>query len=408
MTNCNPKPNFGFMDSIGEPLETLLQRTSDLREGLKQLEEILLSNLVMLGEIPSPTFHEEERVRFLLDRFRECSLDKISSDEVGNALGILTGTEGRKNILVLAHLDTLYPETMDHSVRIDTRTIQGAGIADNSLGVAVLASLPTLLEKLNLRLKSNLIFMGASRSLGRGNLQGLRFFLENQKIPVHTGICIEGVELGRLSYSSHGMLRGEIHCQLPEGGDWQETGPGGAISLITDVILRVQQIPLPQRPRTSIILGSCHAGKSFNKVPESGSLRLEIRSEQGGMCTRLKEALEEIIEEVSSSTGADLRLEIIARSSKGGIGFSHPLTVAIRRIMESLDLTPVITPSVGELSALIKAKIPGVTLGITRRAPMGDDSQETVLIDPMVDGLTQLVLLLLAIDSGNLDDQDEE
>ena len=48
--------------------------------------------------------------------------------------------------------------------------------------------------------------MGSARSLGRGDLEGLRFFLDNFKKPITAGVCIEGVKLGRLSYSSIGIV----------------------------------------------------------------------------------------------------------------------------------------------------------------------------------------------------------
>ena len=73
-----------------------------------------------------------------------------------------------------------------------------------------MVSLPTLFEKLQIRLKSNLVFMAAVKSLGRGNLEGLKYFLANSSLPIHAGLCLEGVQLGRLNYSCLGMFRGEI------------------------------------------------------------------------------------------------------------------------------------------------------------------------------------------------------
>ena len=59
---------------------------------IMELNEIILANLIMLGEIPAPTFHEEARIEFLKDRFAECSLQSCSSDEAGNGLGKTSGS----------------------------------------------------------------------------------------------------------------------------------------------------------------------------------------------------------------------------------------------------------------------------------------------------------------------------
>jgi tripeptide aminopeptidase len=189
-------------DSLGE----ILKKLPGFHNELLELTEILLANLIMIGEIPAPTFEEEQRIEFLKNRFAESGLLSTSSDETGNALGILHGEKGDRNIMIVAHADTVFPATVDHTLSIQMDRVTGPAVGDNSLGCAVLATLPKIIEALKLPVYSNLIFMGSSRSLGRGNLEGLRFFLSNFKDPVVAGLCIEGVELGRLSYTSLGML----------------------------------------------------------------------------------------------------------------------------------------------------------------------------------------------------------
>ena len=75
-------------------------------ETMQSAREMILANAVMVGEIPAPTYKEEARTRFLCDRFNECGLQNISHDEMGNAMGLLNGTEGKRTILLLANLDT--------------------------------------------------------------------------------------------------------------------------------------------------------------------------------------------------------------------------------------------------------------------------------------------------------------
>jgi tripeptide aminopeptidase len=70
-----------------------------IKKSLKGMSEILLANLVMVGEIPAPTFREERRVQFILDRFKEAGLTECSTDEAGNGIGLLPGTEGEHSIL---------------------------------------------------------------------------------------------------------------------------------------------------------------------------------------------------------------------------------------------------------------------------------------------------------------------
>ncbi len=390
------------METSYETVGQITTALSAIREVCASLRETLLANLVMLGEIPAPTFQEKARVDFLLQRFSECGLNNTSFDECGNGVGLLPGRTRDRNILLYAHADTVFSARRDHTVSVHADKICGPGIADNSLGLAVLATLPTLLEKLNLRLDAGLVLMGGARSLGRGDLEGIRFFLNHNKIPVTAGICVEGAQLGRLSYASAGMLRGEITCRVPEEYDWIRRGTTGAVLILNEVINHILGISLPRKPQTSIVLGSVEAGAGFNIIPTEGKLCFEVRSESGDIVKRIAGELDDIIEDVTSQTGAEVVLDIVARREPAGLAIGHPLVKQTREIMSSLDLRPHITPSISELSALIAHGIPGVTLGMTE----GDrlhEQQESIQIDPIFTGLAQLVGVMLAIDGGFCD-----
>lgn len=338
-------------------------------------------------------------MEFVLNRFKEASITKNSVDEVGNGIGILEGKENSGNVLVVAHADTVFNTKVDHTIQIQPESVTGAGVADNSLGLAVLSTLPTFLEKLDIELNHNLILMGATRSLGRGDLEGLRFFLSNFEQPIKAGVGIEGVELGRLSHTSIGMKRGEITCRVPEEYDWSRFGDASAILTLNEVINHINEIRLPQRPRTSIVMGSIEGGSSFNTTALKAKLQFEIRSESSGMVQDIHRSMEEIVTEVASQSGDTIHLDIFAQREPGGVSFSHPLIRHTRRIMDQLDIAPRPGPSTSELSAFIDKDIPAITLGLTH----GDNIHETnesIEIKPIYTGIAQIIGTLLAIDGG--------
>lgn len=384
---------------MAQSFEDILSSLDGIEKKTKDLKEILLANLVMIGEIPAPTFEEDERIDFLLNRFKEAELTKNSVDEVGNGIGILEGEEGDNNILIVAHADTVFGPKVDHTIQVQPETVTGPGVADNSLGLAVLATIPLFLEKLDIKLNNNLILMGASRSLGRGNLEGLRFFLSNFGRPIQAGIGIEGVELGRLSHTSIGMKRGEITCSVPEEYDWSRFGDASAILTINEVINRINEIRLPQRPRTSIVMGSIEGGTSFNTTALNAKLQFEIRSESSEMVQDIHQHMQEIISEVSSRSGDYIALDIFAQREPGGISFSHPLIRHTRRIMDQLEIEPRPGPSTSELSTFIDRNIPAITLGLTHGDHIHEKS-ESIEIKPVYTGIAQVIGTLLAIDGG--------
>ncbi|MEX0648701.1 MAG: M20/M25/M40 family metallo-hydrolase [Balneolaceae bacterium] len=379
-------------------LDELTKKLPDVAEQLKSHREVILANLVMIGEIPAPTFEENSRLQFLLNRFNEAGLTDSSIDESGNGIGVLRGSEGKKSILINAHADTVFPSTTDHTMQVAGGKVTGAGVADNSLGLAVMASLPYILQDLDISLKSDLILLGGVKSLGRGDLQGIRFFLDNNEFKIGEAICIEGVELGRLSYSSIGMLRGEITCRVPDSYDWSRFGDASAILTLNEVINKINDIRLPKRPRTSIVMGSIvGGGSSFNTIARDATLGFEVRSESQEVVEDVGQTIDDIVMEVSSKTGDQVELDIFARRRPGGIPYGHPITQCAKTVMETLDIEPRLAPSTSELSALIDKDIPALTLGITR----GDrihKSNETVQIEPISKGIAQILGTIIAMD----------
>ncbi len=386
-------------ESVTKVLDALPQYEKKITE----LTEPIIANLVMISEIPSPTFGEQERMNFMVNRFTEGGLQNCSTDEMGNALGILPGETGERNIMVVAHLDDLFDESVDHTVTVQPDKVIGPGVGDNGMGLAAAASLPLILEHLDIHLKSNLVLMGSAQSLGRGNIEGLRFFLSHADIPIDAGICVEGVELGRLSYSSIGMMRCEIDIAIPEEYDWTRFGASGALIIMNKVMNKILALPIPRHPQTSILIGAARGGTSFNTISTHAKIQFEIRSESGEMVEELAQRIDNIAEEVSTITNADVVLNILAKRKPGGIAFSSPLVEQARNILKALKIKHRILPSTSELAAFIDKGIPAVTIGLTNGENM-DKLNETVKIKPIYRGITQLIGIILAIDNGCCDE----
>ncbi len=381
------------------PFELILGRLPSLREQVADQQHTLLAELAMVSEIPAPTFHEQQRAEFLQERFSQFGLADVVQDDLGNVAAVQPGTEGSGAILLVAHLDTLSPEGTEHHTEVQPDRVVGASVADDALGLAALVTLPHMLERLGITLRSDLLLLGTARSLGRGNLAGLRLFLENARLPIRTAVCVEGAPLGRLSHTSIGMIRGDVICRIPEQHDWTRFGVASAIVTVNDVINRILEIPLPRRPRSTVVLGEVRGGNAAHTVPTRATLRFEARSESGRIVGDLLHSIGRITQQVAAQSGEHVELELVARRHPGGIGPDHPLVDRSRRIMSRLGLSPRMTPSTSELAALIDRRVPSITIGITESAHTGDPN-ETVFIEPMATGVTQLLGILLAIDGG--------
>ena len=372
------------------------------REKLRRLREILFANVVMAGEIPSPTGGERRLTRFLSDRFTECGLANISLDHAGNIAGMLPGRVGERTLLVSAHIDKIWPETDDHTVSVGAGIMSGRGLADNSLGVAVLATLPLILEELEIDLASNLVLLGTTRSFGRGDLAGMRFFLGNVAHPIDAALCLEGIELGRLSYSSLGMARGEILVTAGSGEveNPNETGCGVA-AILAELVVALRHIHERESPTSRILVGSIEAGSGYSVPPRSGMVRFEIRSHEADHVARIGDEIARTVAAASGRDGLTASLEMIAHRSPGDLGTDHPLVRHARGTLALLGIESHVAPSVSELALLLDRGIPSLTLGLTkgenRHTPF-----EAISLEPIFDGLAQIVSVLQFMDEGKL------
>jgi len=375
-------------------LDPILNRVHSLAGELEQFREMLLANVVMISEIPAPTFGEAERIGFLQQRFVEAGLHSISIDELGNGVGILPGSGGRDPILVTAHADTPFAQALNHTCTLETDRIFGPGVADNSLGLAVLATLPTLLDGLNIRLKNDLLLLGTTSSLEQGNQRGLRFFLSHSSTPPKAAVSVEGVPIGRLHYRSMASLGGMISCHVN-----RRHSQTSAIEIINRIINRLFTIELDRETHTGLVLGEISGGASYKVPARNAQLTFQLRSDTDDVVAEIRNRINAILDDEAREPGVSCHLEAIARTRAGGLQSDHPLVSTTRAIMAELGIQPRKSIYSSIISGYVEHDIPAICLGMTE----GDNlnyPDEYVEIGPLLTGVAQLVGVLMAIDGG--------
>ena len=218
-------------------MEQYLDVLADFVDRIRNIREIIISNIVFIGQVPAPTFHERRRAECLVERLSDSGVDECVIDDYGNPIGVIRGRDAqRQSIFVVAHLDTFSESQEDQHYEVTDKTISGEGVSDNSASVGVLASLPELFKRLGVTFASDIVLVAPNQSLGRGNLRGIRQLLHTWPDPIRGAICLESVELGRLNYYSSGMIRGEIDCSIATEKPFGRHYTPNAILIINQVI----------------------------------------------------------------------------------------------------------------------------------------------------------------------------
>ena len=371
---------------------------------IDSLRETVITNIILVGQTPAPTFKERNRSRVFLDRLAEFEVDECTTDGYRNPIGVILGKDSSKPpIFVVAHLDTSFGRDVDHNFRIKPNAIVGPGVIDNSVGVGVLVSLPVIFRHLKLRFESNIVLAGVIQSIGKGNLRGIRHLVKTWPTPIRGAVCIEGAELGRLSYYSDGMIRCEVDCSVPKPEGWEHKFRPNAIVILNEVINQILKLRLPQRPRSRIVIGKISGGIKHGLIPISATLGFEIQGNSDKLVKAIFNDIKDILAGISHEYEVELNLKTISNLNAARLRYNHPLVKSTVAVMQELELKPISGSSESELSIFLSRKVPAVTLGITR----GENHYERgarVEIEPIFKGIAQIIGVIQAIDSGFCDE----
>lgn len=384
----------------------LAQFHADYAEALQKFRELVLSNLVMTAQIPATAFDESARAEFVFQRFQEADLLDPNIDDAGNVSAVLKSQNSWRRLLLFANLDTHFGRSTEHNVAIAQDQVIGPSIAYNSLGVAILISLPDVLSRLDITLENtDIIFLGTTKSQGRGDMAGIRYFIQDGGERVDLAVNVLGTNLGRLDYFSLSRIRCDITCRIAE----EETTPTmfgdrNAILVMNDLINQLTAIPLPNNPRTVINYGKLEGGESYHAPSNSATLSLEIRSEADEMRSNLEERIRNFCIYTGSKFGTELKADFFGRQAATHLRFAHPLVQSAYKVLHELGVKPYMAPSNTEITVLLANQIPAITLGVSRgHNPLSPDA--AVDIAPITTGLMQLLMLIHSIDKGYCDEE---
>jgi di/tripeptidase len=88
-----------------------------------------------------------------------------------------------------------------------------------------------------------------------------------------------------------GSRRFEVIVRGPGGHSWSDFGAPNPIIVLSRAIEAFSQTPVPTSPKTTFNVGVIRGGTSVNSVPESASMRIDLRSTSMAEIDRLERAL---------------------------------------------------------------------------------------------------------------------
>src|SRR6202050_600924 len=245
-----------------------------------------------MARIPSPPFGESARGAWLAERFREIGLDDVRIDDVGNVFGTHPGF-GRRYVLLSAHIDTVFPANTPLNIRQQGSRIYGPGVSDNGAGVAAMLGIAALLRSVRVRHALPFVFIGNVGEEGEGDLRGMRhiFSTPRWKDSIAYSVVLDGAGADTIVAEALGSRRFEVIVRAPGGHSWSDFGAPNPIVILARAIEAFAATPVPTTPKTTFNIGVIRGGTSVNSIPESASMKVDIRSTSMAEMERLEQTL---------------------------------------------------------------------------------------------------------------------
>jgi acetylornithine deacetylase/succinyl-diaminopimelate desuccinylase-like protein len=271
-----------------------------------------------MASVAAPPFGEGARGQWLAEKFRELGLDNVHQDEVGNVLGIHPGY-GKTYVSLSAHIDTVFPAATPLNIRQQGTRLYGPGVSDNGAGVTAMLAVAALMRAVRIRHALPLLFIGNVGEEGEGDLRGMRhlFAAPPWKDSILYSLVLDGAGSDTIVAEALGSRRFEVIVRGPGGHSWSDFGAPNPIVVLARAIQTFTSADVPNSPKTTFNIGVIRGGTSVNSIPESASMRVDIRSTSTAEMEQLERVLRQALDQAAEQE--------TAMSERRGAGHRRPI-----------------------------------------------------------------------------------
>ena len=295
MSPNSPRPDYTDLAPSVQQEVARLAASPEVRSAFnwfRTQEPQFLQWQMEMARIAAPPFGESARAAWLAEKYREIGLDDVRIDDVGNVFGSHPGF-GRRYVALSAHIDTVFPANTPLLIRQQGSRIYGPGVSDNGAGVVAMLAIASLLRSVRLRHALPFVFIGNVGEEGEGDLRGMRhiFSTPRWKDSIAYSLVLDGAGADTIVAEALGSRRFEVIARGPGGHSWSDFGAPNPIVILAKTIENFTATAVPSVPKTTFNIGVIRGGTSVNSIPESASMKVDIRSTSMSEMERLEQSL---------------------------------------------------------------------------------------------------------------------
>lgn len=316
----------------------------------------VIEDLLTLARIPAPTFAEGPRLEWLERRLAEAP-GRRRRDAAGNL--VWSWGEGRPEVVVAAHVDTVFPAETPLEPRREGDALVGPGVGDNAAAVAVAVSVVERLLADEALAPGAVVFTVGEEGLG--NLRGARAACA--ELAPAAFVALEGHMLGSVVVDAVGSVRARVRVEGPGGHSWSDRGSPSAIHALLDLAIALRDRGTDEAP---VNIGLVSGGRSVNTIADAAELVVERRAVAQGPLDELVAALDGL------EVPRPLRVEVERLGDRpgGSLPRDAPLLAATLAAREAVGLPPDLAAGSTDANAALAAGIPALCVGVSHGSGM--------------------------------------
>jgi tripeptide aminopeptidase len=340
-------------------------------EDIKADDDRALAEQKRITEIPAPPYKEQVRAEYYLKRFQELGFKDASIDAEGNVIGLRKGSGSGPKLVVSAHLDTVFPEGTDVTVKEKDGVILAPGIGDDSRGLAALLSLIQAMNANQIATVGDVMFVGTVGEEELGNLRGVKALFRDHA-DIDGFISIDGLGITRIVNQATGSHRYEMIFRGPGGHSFQEFGLPSAIHAMGRAIAKISELQTPKQPKTTFTVGTVVGGTSVNAIAGEARMAVDMRSDSTEELLKLEARLLDLVKDAVAEENARwnsdkiaVEIKLIGDRPAGIVALDSPIVLATQRAVAVVTRAPRVSfaGSSTDSNWAMSRGIPAVTIG---------------------------------------------
>jgi tripeptide aminopeptidase len=341
-------------------------------DDIKADDERTFAEQKRITEIPAPPFKEKVRAEYYQKRMQELGLKDAAIDAEGNVIALRKGSGGgRPKLVVSAHLDTVFPEGTDVTVKEKNGAIVAPGIGDDSRGLAALLSLIKTINENQIATVGDILFVGTVGEEELGNLRGVKALFRDHS-DIDGFISIDGLGITRVVNQATGSHRYEFIFKGPGGHSFQEFGLPSATHAMGRAIAKISELQPPSDPKTTFTVGTVTGGTSVNAIAAEARMAVDMRSNSEEELLKLEARLLELVKEAVADENArwksdkmSVEAKLIGDRPAGIVPMDSPIVQATQRTVAAVTKgpRPTFAGSSTDSNIAMSLGIPAVTIG---------------------------------------------